>query len=181
MSEVSFDPTDEDIRYVADLCQCIGYVVVNWSLVENQLDNCVNVAFNNCGGSVFQKGSGVPRSLKPKIAFLRRCFRRLTELAEFRDDGLALLTRVSGASKRRHELMRGSLVELRPEPITGAFKFRQIGYDGDIHTLREFTLTPSDFRELGSIPPDLVGDATAFAQRLGDKWRPPITVSLRRP
>ena len=66
-SEPLFGPTDEDIRYVADLCQCIGYVVVHWSLIENQLDNCVNVTFHNCGGSQFRKGTGVPRSLKQKL------------------------------------------------------------------------------------------------------------------
>jgi hypothetical protein len=54
MSKPPQEPTDEDVRYFADLCQCIGFVVVHWSLTEQQLDNWVNVCFNNCGGSKFQ-------------------------------------------------------------------------------------------------------------------------------
>jgi hypothetical protein len=33
------------------LCQAIGYVVVHWALIEQQVDNWVNVSFINCGGS----------------------------------------------------------------------------------------------------------------------------------
>jgi hypothetical protein len=174
MPDMHQGPTDEDVRYCADLCQCIGYVVVHWSMLENQLDNCVNVTFNNCGGSVFQNGRGVPQSLKPKIAFLRRCFRTLSSLVEFRTDAVALLSRISSASKRRHELMHGSLIDLKPDPTTGAFRFRHVGYDGDFHTIREFSLTPNDFQAFASTLPDLVGDAIAFAQKLGDKFLGPL-------
>ena len=171
---VSDELNDGNIRYVADLCQGIGYVVLNWSMLENQLDNCVNVSFNNCGGAVFQSGRGVPRSLKPKMAFLRKCFKTLPPLVEFRADALALLSRVSAASKRRHELMHGSLMDLKPDPVTGAFRFRHVGYDGDFHTIREFTLTPNDFQAFALTLPDLVGDAIAFAQKLGDRFLGPL-------
>jgi hypothetical protein len=164
------EPTDEDIRYFADLCQCIGFVVVHWSLTEQQLDNWVNVCFNNCGGSKFQNGSGVPRSLKPKLAFLRMCLKTLPALAEFRTEGVALLSRVSLASKRRHDLIHGAITELRPDPATGAFRFRRIGYDGNLHTLSEFTITPDDFRAFAPVLTDLVTDTIAFSQRLGDRF-----------
>src|SRR6266478_669089 len=115
------ESTDDDIRYFADLCQVIGFVVIYWSLVEQQLDNWVNVCFNNCDGSEFQNGRGVPRSLKPKLAFLNKCLKTLPALSDFRDDGVDLVSRVSSASARRHDLIHGAITELRPDPETGAF------------------------------------------------------------
>ena len=44
--------------------------------------------------------------------------------------------------------MHGSLIDLTPNPVTGAYRFRHVGYDGDFHTIREFTLTANDFRAL---------------------------------
>jgi hypothetical protein len=163
-------PTDEDIRYFADLCQCIGFVVVHWALTEQQLDNWVNVCFNNCGGSKFQKGRGVPRSLKPKLAFLNKCLKTVPALAEFREEGVDLLTRLSSASQTRHDLIHGAITELRPDPTSGAFKFRRIGYDGDLHTLSEFAITPNDFRDFAPVLTDLVTDSIAYSQKLGDRF-----------
>jgi hypothetical protein len=37
------------------LCQAIGYVVVHWALIEQQVDNWVNVSFINCGGSSLRR------------------------------------------------------------------------------------------------------------------------------
>jgi hypothetical protein len=164
------EPTDDDIRYFADLCQCIGFVVVHWSLIEQQLDNLVNVCFNNCGGKEFQKGSGVPRSLKPKIVFVKRCLKVRAILAPFRNEGISLLSRISLGSTKRHDLIHGAITELKPDPVTGAFRFRRIGYDGDLHTLSEFNITPNDFRVFAPVLTDLVTDAIAFSQRLGDRF-----------
>jgi hypothetical protein len=164
------EPTDVDIRYFADLCQCIGFVVVHWSLIEQQLDNWVNACANNAGGKPFLKDKGVPQALKRKATFIKRCLRELPALAEFRDECASLLSRVLSASNRRHDLIHGAITELRPDPATGAFKFRRIGYDGDDHTLTEFNVTPSDFRAFAPVLTDLVTDAIAFSQRLGDKF-----------
>jgi hypothetical protein len=170
MTAVAREPTEEEVRYLADLCQCIGFVVVYWSLTEQQLDNWVNVCFNNCGGRDFQNGNGVPRSLKPKVAFVRRCLKPFPVLGEFREVGLDLLARVSSASKRRHDLIHGAITELKPDPITGAYLFRRIGYDGDLHTFSEFTFTPNDFRELALTVADLATDAITYSQKLGDRF-----------
>lgn len=164
------EPTDEDIRYFADLCECIGFVVVHWSLTERQLDNWVNVCFNNCGGKKFQNGHGIPKALNRKITFLKRCLRRLSILEAFRDEGIDLLNRISESSEKRHNLIHGAISELRPDPTTGAFRFRIIGYQGDIHTTREFDITPDHFREFAPILTDLLTDSIAFSRKLGDRF-----------
>ena len=33
------------------LCEAIGLLVINWALIEQQIDNWVNVSFNNCGSN----------------------------------------------------------------------------------------------------------------------------------
>jgi hypothetical protein len=170
MTTAPSEPTDEDIRYFADLCQCIGFVVVHWSLTEQQLDNWVNVCANNCGGKPYLDGKGVPQALKRKATFLKRCMREFPELVEFREECVALIGRVLSASKRRHDLIHGAIAELRPDLVTGAFKFRRIGYDGDNHTITEFTVTPNDFQAFAPVLTDLVTDAIAFSQKLGDRF-----------
>ena len=169
-SPQTHEPTDENARYFADLCTVIGFVVIHWSLTEQQLDNWVNVCVNNVGGAPLLGGHGVPKALNRKITFIKRCLAQLPELAPFRDECAALLSRVKSASDRRHDLIHGALTELRPDPTTGAFKFRMIGYAGDLHTFREFNLTPNDFREFAPVLTDLVTDAIAFSQKLGDRF-----------
>jgi hypothetical protein len=120
--------------------------------------------------TVFTWVRGVPRSLKPKLGFLRKCLKTLPVLAEFRDEGVCLLSHVLSASERRHGLIHSAITELRPDPATGAFRFRRIGYDGDLHTISEFTITPNDFRAFAPILTDLVTHSIAFSQRLGDKF-----------
>lgn len=98
---------------------------------------------------------------------------RLPVLFKFRDECAALLTRVLEASDRRHDLIHGAVTELRPDPITGAFSFRRIGYRGGEHTFTEFTVTPNDFQAFAPVLTDLVTDAIAFSQKLGDKFLGP--------
>jgi hypothetical protein len=170
VSATQSELSDEDIRYFTDFCQCVGFVVLNWSLIEQQLDNWVNVCFHNCGGKPFAKGRGVPVLLKAKSRFLRTCFRSLPLLEEFGDAAIALVERIGTASKRRHDLIHGAITELRPDSVTGAFRFRRIGYDGDIHTLTEYVVAPDDFQSFAPILTDLVTDAITLSQRLGDRF-----------
>lgn len=164
------EPSDEDIRYFTDLCQCIGFVVLHWSLIEQQLDNWVNVCANNCGGKPFLGGKGVPQALKRKAIFLKRCLRGLPALAPFRDECIRLIGRILAASNKRHDLIHGAITELRPDPTTGAFSFRRIGYRGDDHTVTEFTVTPNDFHKFAPVLTDLVTDSITFSQKLGDRF-----------
>jgi hypothetical protein len=170
----SDEPTDEDMGNFSYLCQCIGFVVVHWTLTEQQLDNWVNVCANNAGGKLFLEGKGVPQALKRKATFIKRCLRELPDLSEFRDECAGLLSRMLSASNRRHDLIHGAITELKPDPVTGAFKFRRIGYVGDDHTLTEFTVTPNDFRAFAPVLTDLVTDSIAFSQKLGDKFLGPL-------
>lgn len=99
--------------------------------------------------------------------------RQLPPLTEFRDECEGLLPRVLSASNRRHDLIHGAITELRPDPETGAFKFRRIGYAGDNHTFTEFNVTPNDFRAFAPILTDLVTETIVLSQKVGDRFLEP--------
>jgi hypothetical protein len=81
------------------LCMAIGFVVVNWSVIEQQVDNWVNVTFINCGGNALRKNGDIPRSFKMKADYLKKCFKNLDVLKPFAIEGLNLLGRVSNISE----------------------------------------------------------------------------------
>lgn len=110
------------------------------------------------------------RFTEAKSAVHQAMPKSLPMLADFRDECLTLLERILTASNKRHDLIHGAISELRPDPVTGAFKFRRIGYIGDSHTISEFSVTPDDFRAFSPILRDLVTDSIAFSQKLGDRF-----------
>jgi hypothetical protein len=168
------EPTDDNIRLFVGLCQCVGFVVLHWSLMEQQLDSWVSIFANNCGGTLYLKGNGVPKALKRKARFIKRCLRELPELAELRAEGAALLSRILSASNKRHDIIHGAISELEPDPVTGAFKFRRIGYEGNDHAFTEFTITPNDFQSFAPVLTDLVTDTIAFSRKLEGRFPMPL-------
>jgi hypothetical protein len=44
------DDSDDSLEEFFDLCKAIGYLVLHWAIIEQNGDNWVNVAFNDCGG-----------------------------------------------------------------------------------------------------------------------------------
>jgi hypothetical protein len=82
------------------LCQAVGFLVIDWALIEQQIDNWVNVSFNNCGGNSIHGHETIPHALKRKIDFLKKSFKTLPLLAPFASEGLNLLTRISTLSSQ---------------------------------------------------------------------------------
>jgi|HubBroStandDraft_6_1064221.scaffolds.fasta_scaffold1000124_1 hypothetical protein len=147
------------------LCQAIGYVVVHWALIEQQLDNWVNVSFINCGGAPLRKQKDIPRSLNQKIKFLKICFRTLAALEPFRSDGTDLVNLISTLAPKRNNLIHGAITSIHP--VNGAFEFRKIGYDKQTHTLASFEFTLAEFSTLEESLSNLLTESLAFSVKLG--------------
>ena len=151
------------------LCMAIGFVVVNWAIIEQQIDNVVNVAFKNCGGKTLRKNGDIPRSMSQKLDFLKDCFHKIAALKPFEGEAVSLIGRTSTLSEQRHDLVHGAVTSLTP--INGGFKFRKIGYEKEDHVLHpEFTFDPSEFDKLAG---SLEGHLTAliqFSQKLADTF-----------
>jgi hypothetical protein len=60
--------------------------------------------------------------------------------------------------------------ELRPDRTSGAFRFRRVGYQRELHTFKEFNFTPDQFAEFGPILTDLLTDTIVFSWKLGGRF-----------
>jgi hypothetical protein len=150
------------------LCEAIGFVVIDWALIEQQIDNWVNVSFNNCGGNSVRGYENVPHSLKRKITFLKQSFKTLPLLAPYASEGRNLLTRISTLSPKRHELVHGAIISL--DSAGGVFKYRMVGYRLQQHTLREFEFNIRDAPTLEKTLSALLTEAISFSQKLANAF-----------
>jgi hypothetical protein len=160
----------DDHREFIGLCQAIGYVVVHWSIVEQQLDQWVSVAFDECGGKNRRRNGDIPTAFKQKRSFFNGCLRNIPLLESFKDEGLALTARMAPLAKTRNNLMHSAIGSLQPEDW--AFEFRLIGYGKDVHTVQTWKFTLAQWPKLERSLSDLVTDSIRFSQRLADKFRP---------
>lgn len=125
------EPSEDHSEFLG-LCQAIGYIVVHWSIIEQQLDQWVSVAFNECGGQTRRRNQDIPTAFKRKRSFLNSCLRSIPLLESFKDEGLSLTTRMVPLAKMRNNLMHSAIGSLQPQD--GAFEFRLIGYGKDMHS-----------------------------------------------
>ena len=146
----------------------IGFVVVNWAVIEQQIDNLVNVTFKDCGGRDLRKKADIPRSFSQKAKFLKECFKKLGPLKPFAGEGLSLVGRACNLSVERHNLVHGAVTSL--VPVNGTFEFRKVGYEREDHTIEPFTWHPDDFSKLAKSLGDLTTDLIALSQKLADKF-----------
>jgi hypothetical protein len=150
------------------LCQAVGFLVIEWALIEQQIDNWVNVSFNNCGGNLVHGHQSVPHSLKRKTDFLKRSFKTLPLLAPFASEGLNLLTRISALSPKRHELVHGAITSL--DSSGGSFAYRLVGYRLQRHTLKEFKFNIREFPTLEKSLSALLTEGISFSQKLASAF-----------
>lgn len=150
------------------LCMAIGFVVLNWAIVEQQIDIWVNVAFKNCGGRALRKKDDIPRSFSLKVKFLKECFKKLTPLKPFATEGLELIKRASILACDRNKLVHAGLVSLKTE--NGAFQFRRIEYMKDEHAVSPSVFGPDDWTTLETALGDLIPEQLALSQKLADRF-----------
>jgi hypothetical protein len=163
---------DKDENEFRSLCMAIGFIVLNWSIVEQQIDIWVNVAFIDGGGDIFRKNKDIPRSLRQKLVFLRDCFKRLPAFSTFATEGLLLVRNITDLSGERHRLVHGALA--RPEPENGAYHFDIVEYHLDGHSTVQFKFDPPAFSRLETALGELVTAQIAFCEKLTTafpRWR----------
>lgn len=168
---MSGDPELSDDDQFRALCAAIGFVVLNWSVIEQQIDNIVFVAFKKAGGKAIRKNGDIPVSLKQKLDFLKVSFTRLGRLKDFREEGLTLIGNTRTLSDQRHDLVHAAITSTKPAE-TGGFTFRKIGYGKeDLYVHPAFTFDPSDFDKLGGLLGDHLTALIQFSQKLRDAFQ----------
>lgn len=150
------------------LCQAVGHIVVEWSLVERQFDNWISVAFKQCEGYKLRKNADLPISFKQKKEFLNDCFRKLPILAPFKDEGLDLVQQAVAFSNKRHDIVHGSIMNMTPP--NRIFRFQILRSEKTHHRIEEFNFNAADFPNLEKTLGDLLTDSMNFSVKLGEAF-----------
>lgn len=147
-------------------CAAIGWVEVNWSLMESQLDRWSQVLF------IVHKWRGkdgkekeIPRGYARKVRYLRGGFNRLPALKAFKDDCIDVLERADDLSETRHDLTHGVITSIESKDGKFFLENRKIQRDG-MHTIKNVVFDVRQFPVLADKLADLGRDAIAISQRL---------------
>jgi hypothetical protein len=145
---------------------------MSWSILEIGIDHSILIVhefLKSC--RAFQPEP--PRSLERKINFLRKCVRRLPELATFQQAVLDLMNRVTKASELRHDIIHGFVTE-DPRTATIEIKMSRImpaSIKADTPRLeKKFVLNPTQITERAQEVNILGAHALELAQALFDKF-----------
>lgn len=147
------------------LFKAVGFVVVQWGFAEQSLDLTVATIFHRFTGDPLLKRR--PQQLRAKTTFLRECLEQFAELAPFKSEGDALLTRFSDTAKTRNDLVHAAIADLLAQG--GTFTFSKIDVNQtDGHTVRSVALADSDWRAFRRELLRLGKDGQSFAKRVFD-------------
>jgi hypothetical protein len=116
------EPPDD----LKQLYYAIGRIIVNWSLVERMLANCVIILYSSYWGSELPGIKEIPVSLNRQIAFVRKALNN-TEmpLLPFKDEGEKLMDRIQNLKDVRHNITHGMLVDMDKD----SFDIQKFKYD----------------------------------------------------
>lgn len=105
--------------------------------------------------------------IKPgsEIKLLRKCFRELPALEQFRATGEGLLSRFSDAGKKRNDFVHAAIATLSYED--GAFTFLKVDVsEREHHSIRSVALNDSDWAPFRTELLRLGKDGQSLAQRM---------------
>lgn len=152
-------------REFESLCTAIGFIELNWALLEQSLDNWVAIIFHDVDGKPLAYEERLPREFGRKARFLKRCFKKLSPLQPFAEEGLLILEKAKTLSATRHDLSHGVATSITP--VRGVFPFSVIKHEAQHHIVRDFVFNPKDFPKLAKALLDLGAESLRFGERLG--------------
>ena len=155
------------VDYLA-LCQAVGHIIIEWSLIEQQLDHWASIAFKQCNGKKLRKDQDIPRMFDRKKEFLKECFKTIPMLSPFKDEGLGLLKKIGDIAQKRHDVVHGALVDLAPN--NRIFQFRLLIAKKDYQQERIVDFNPEKFPKLETKLADLVTKSIALTGKLADAF-----------
>ncbi len=117
----------------------IGRLTISWAHIEAGLDWLVRVAHHDLGGSERIEAQE-PTALKRKLAYLRKAFRTLPELAAFADRFPPVADEIIEASVQRHDIIHGFVIH----SLSGSGKAVMARIMPGDKTLKPFAVTTAD-------------------------------------
>jgi hypothetical protein len=147
-------------------CAAIGWVEVNWSMMESQFDRWCQIAFITLEWrGTNGKEKVIPRPYGQKVRFLRGAFTNSPALAKHGVDGIALLDRADALADMRHDLTHGVITHMEARDGKYLLENRKIQRDGR-HTVKEVVFDVRGFPALADKLVILGRDAIQFSHRL---------------
>jgi hypothetical protein len=141
--------------------EAVGFVTINWALMERQLDNCIHLVKTDLGG--VRGHPKKPVAFKKKVAYLRKAIKTIKPLQKHKEEALILLSRAVKMSNIRHQLTHGTIEELNSTVLT-INKIKYVdSYYAEQHKF-DFKKFPALSEELG----DLVTQWLHFSKKLLD-------------
>ena len=143
------------------LSMSVGQLVLSWSFVENSLDQWVAIIYQGVGGKQIERE--IPRALKRKIKFLRRCFKNIALLEPFAEEAIELLGQAKDVSDIRHIVVHGYISKY--DSNTQTVTFVKLDARKDIHRINETPLTFDQLLEAGGKCLDLSLNCAKLTKR----------------
>jgi hypothetical protein len=126
-------------------CASIGWVEVNWAMMESQLDRWCQVMFIKFKWRGKDgKEKDIPRGYARKVRFLRGGFARIPAFAKFRADGVDVLDRADALAEARHNLTHGVITSIEAKDGKYFLENRTMQKDG-FHTVKNFVFDVREF------------------------------------
>ena len=105
-------PTDE----LLSICSAVGFITINWALMERQLDSCIYLIHTDLGG--VEGHIEKPRAFKKKTNYLHKAFTHITELNQYKDNALKLVKMANTISYTRNNFTHGTIEKLDDTVLT---------------------------------------------------------------
>jgi hypothetical protein len=148
---------------LSEVYRAIGHFTVNWASLEMSLDSCNFIFYKRCGGRA-RINTQIPTSLKPKIAFFRRCLTNLPVLQPYAVDGLKLADRIGNLKRDRHDSVHGFVLDWNPETKSVSRSIYE--YNKPDYSFRDHEVTVPQIEAWALETGRLTLDLMAFTQDL---------------
>lgn len=138
-SEGPLDTEDFPTQALLDLYAVTGELVIHWGQLEASMQATIAMVYHDFGGKEVEPKLPVP--FLRRMKFLKECFNKRPELAQFAEDARAIRGKAKELSFVREYLSHGYLSLFDPE--TGIYTFRRLDPDEDdsIHVESIFKAT----------------------------------------
>jgi hypothetical protein len=155
---------DDEFR---SFCSAIGWVEVNWALMEQNFDRWIQVIFRKLNGASIE--SEPPKAFKKKAAFLRKAFNTIPRLSTYKDEALVILSRATKLSTTRNDLTHAVITSMKP--VNGKYELENFKLHMDAtHTIKDVIFDVRDFPALSLELARLGSDSLHISARLLDEF-----------
>ncbi len=103
---------DPRIPMAGTLAKLVGAMVIYYAMLEHWIDGMV-FCIHDCVDGARNVRKQHPYNAKDEIDFLRRSFETLPQLAQYKNEGLALLSQIEKAADLRHNIVHGHIRKMQ--------------------------------------------------------------------